>query len=284
LESAEHLVSAIERDDVGDALRKLFILLLCLGCVGGETLRQVRFSPDGRYVLAQDDSEITILTVQPFAIQFRIPGQNSFDAQFTPDSRQLVLVSSATRVDPLKIVFSASPPHVERWSIADQARVQSSTLPTLECRTQALSPDGTLLVCIDYKSTVRFIDVESGQTLFEEKNFSRLLHYTPPLECLQPPVIWGELGVAHIVFSPDSHFVLIVPESARGNVIAWNLREKRPIELTGRLKQLKIQMSAFITPDRMVVSHGGTKKSDVKQGVLRARIIEFPSGKLISQI
>ena len=123
-------------------MRELFVLLLCVGCVAGETLRQVRFSPDGRYVLAQEDSEIMILTVQPFAILFRIPAQNSLEAQFTPDSRQIVFVSSATRVDPLKIVFSASPARVERWSVANQARVESA-LPTFECRTQALSPDGT---------------------------------------------------------------------------------------------------------------------------------------------
>jgi len=264
-------------------LRKLIVLLLCVGCVAGETLCQVRFSPDGRYVLAQDDSEITILTVQPFAILFRIAAQNSTDAQFTPDSRQIVFVNSATRVDRLKITFVASPSQVERWSVVGQARVESAMLPTLECRTQELSPDGTLLVCVDYKSTVRFIDVASGQAIFEKKNFTRLLRYDPPLESLQPPFVWGELGVAYIVFSPDAHFALVLPESARGSVLAWDLRERRPIELTGGLKQLKIQMSAFITPDRIVVSHAGTKKSDVKRGVLRRRIIAFPSGKLISE-
>ncbi len=64
-------------------------------------LRELHFSPDGRYVLAQDDAEITVLAVRPFAVLFRIPAQDATDAQFTPDSREVVFVRSVA--------------HVERW-------------------------------------------------------------------------------------------------------------------------------------------------------------------------
>jgi hypothetical protein len=72
------------------------ILALYMGLSGGQTLRQLRFSPDGRYVLAQDDSRITVLTLQPFAVLFQAPGEKADTAQFTPDSRQVVFITSAS--------------------------------------------------------------------------------------------------------------------------------------------------------------------------------------------
>src|SRR5580692_408745 len=62
-------------------------------------LRQLRFSPDGHYVLAQDDAEITVLTVRPLAILFRMPAENATLAQFTVDSAEVVFASSIPVVD-----------------------------------------------------------------------------------------------------------------------------------------------------------------------------------------
>src|SRR5579863_9178830 len=94
------------------------------------SIRQVRFSPDGRYILVQSDSELAVLTVEPFAILFRVPAQYATDAQFTPDSTSVVFASSVARVDSQKIALAKSAAQVEQWSIADRARVQSTKLPT----------------------------------------------------------------------------------------------------------------------------------------------------------
>jgi hypothetical protein len=48
---------------------------------------QLRISPDGRSSLAQDVSEVTVLTVTPLAKLiklFRISAENAGDAQFGP--------------------------------------------------------------------------------------------------------------------------------------------------------------------------------------------------------
>ena len=74
-------------------MRRLALLVIATGCNGAMlsppsppySLRQLRFSPNGRYVLAQDDLQVTILAVEPFAILFRIPAEDATEAQFTPD-------------------------------------------------------------------------------------------------------------------------------------------------------------------------------------------------------
>ncbi len=59
----------------------------------GRRVRKLHFSLDGRYVLAQDDSGLTVLTVQPFAVLFRIPSENITYSGFTPDSQQVLFLS-----------------------------------------------------------------------------------------------------------------------------------------------------------------------------------------------
>src|SRR5260370_41706924 len=58
------------------------------------SLRHLRFSPDGRYVLAQDHKTVTVLTVQPLAVLFRAPAQDATLADFTPDSQQILFATS----------------------------------------------------------------------------------------------------------------------------------------------------------------------------------------------
>jgi hypothetical protein len=246
------------------------------------SLRQLRFSPDGRYVLAQDDSEITILTVQPFSILFRIPAEKAEVAQFTPDSQHVVFLSSAIKVDAQKIAFKESAAHVERWSVADRTRVASAALPMLVCGTEELSPDGGMLACLDLKSTLCFVDVASGQTIFEKKQFSWLFRVDPPLESGHPPNIWGELGSAYIDFSPDGRYVVVSPKNADGPDVIWNVRQRSTVKLTGDLKQLKGNSFVFIAPDRVIFKPRATK-SELKQHVTRARVIAFPSGRVLSQ-
>jgi hypothetical protein len=90
------------------------LILLSMGYSAGQdtpalggSIRQLRFSPDGRYALAQDDAVVTVLTLEPFAILFQIPTHYATDAQFTPDSRSVVFASSVSRVDSRKIVLAS---------------------------------------------------------------------------------------------------------------------------------------------------------------------------------
>jgi hypothetical protein len=145
-------------------------LVLSLGSGTAQMLRQLRFSPDGHYVLAQDNSRITVLTVEPFAILFQIHSEEAAVAQFTPDSREVVFITS-NFTDPENALSSRT--GVERWSIYEHTRADFKKIISAGCDTQGLSPDGTVWVCVDQKGTLRVIDVASGETLFEKKKNTR---------------------------------------------------------------------------------------------------------------
>ena len=245
------------------------------------TFRELRFSPSGQYVLAQDDSAVTVLTVEPFRLLFRIPAEGADLSHFTPDSSQIVFVGSATRVDPHKIALANSAPYVEHWYIAHQTRVGLVTLPALVCGSEELSPDGSVFVCLDLKSTLRFIDVASGRTIFEKKDFTWLFRNYDRWG--YPTSSYGELGSARIDFSPNDHFVTVSPRNAAGRNLIWNVRDRTIVYPKGRLKKLKEYNPVFIASDRILMRFGAAGKHDLKRGVANAWIMEFPSGRLLSE-
>jgi hypothetical protein len=240
-------------------------------------LRQLRFSPDGRYVLAQDDAEVTVLTVQPFAIAFRIPAENAIDAQFTPDSQQVVFVSSVTRASPQSIAYRNSVPHAERWSIAGKARVGYREIPMPPCGTEAMSRDGLVVACNDFEGTLRLIDVNTAATIFEKQQFVKLI---PMYNYLRRGVLdlpngqyLGNLGEATINYSPDGRFVVVCPSGGEGKQVGYDLRERRALTLRGHLG-LNTNI-AFVASDATTRSGNERRARNPKTGAALATL-RFP--------
>jgi hypothetical protein len=238
-------------------------------------LRKVRFSLDGRYVLAQDDSEVAVLTAQPFAVLFRIPAGTSTLAQFTPDSREVVLLSSSTQASPWVVALTSSA-RVERWRIADRTLVDSTPAPKLACGTELLSPDGHVFACNDFEGTLRLIDLPSGQTILERKQFVKLFSV---LTREQFTRFVGNLGGARMTFSPDGRFFVALPAGGAGKMIAWDTREKTMVNVPGAPKWTagSSMVCAFVAPDRLMISYGRRSKGRL----VTASLIEFPSGQVL---
>ncbi len=137
--------------------------------------RELRFSPDGRYILATDDSGLTVLSVDPLVVLFRSPVKDPGLPEFTPDSRQVVLVSSvaALRADDVQFALVDSPARLERWSVSGERRVSSTEIPLHGCGAAALSPDGRTLGCDDLHGTLWLIDIGTGATIFRRGKFAR---------------------------------------------------------------------------------------------------------------
>jgi len=275
-------------------------------------LRQLRFSPDGHYVLAQDDAEITVLTVRPLAILFRLPVENATLAQFTADSAEVVFVSSIPVVDSEHVMIPPAPAHVERWSIVDHARTAATEVPLQACGTVALSPDGRVVACDQFDGTLRLIDVASAAAIFEKKKFAKREYLgTPNRPCIELPpnetvvnatrpglfrnsCYSGDPGSTIVGFSPDARFMIAEPES-EGPAIAWDISQRRAIPLAGALRQLLKSSQrwfsyalpfAIVAPDLVLLClpDASRSKKDKKEHVELAELVSFPSGAVVSKM
>lgn len=294
-------------------------------------LQQLRFSPNGRYVLAQDDAQIKVLSVQPFAIVFGVPVQHATLAQFTSDSAEIIFANSIPNPSSDASVPRSIPSHVERWSIASKARVASSEIQLKGCETVALSPDGQVMACAEMDGTLRMIEVVSGRVLFERKKFATAVYEGTPIEpCFEDSKSHGDsgalkhsgvgmfksacyftdLGAALIGFSPDSRFVIAEP-AAGGPSVAWDLRLRVPVPMTGALKALLTSRDwfdlegyygsqttrllgvipfVFVAPDQLLLGPGfallsypdRSASADWKDRRETAQVVSFLSGRVIS--
>ncbi len=242
------------------------------------SLRLLRFSPDGHYILAQDESAVMVLTAQPLAILFRAPAENAGAAWFTPDSQQLVFVTSATSANSQRIVLVGPPAHVERWDIANHARMQSTEVRLPPCDTEALSPDGCALACVDFGGTLRLIDIRRGETILEVKQLGRQL-VSGDLLHPRSYSVGGDPGAADIDFSPDGRFVIAAPEGAKaeGSPVAFDLQERQRVKLKGGMRKLLLsQEFAFVSPQQVLIA-----QLVVGPPTVTAALVAFPAGKVL---
>ena len=154
----EERVKTVAEGATGDAPLKLEPQLR-------PSLWRVRFSPDGRFLLAQDESNISVVSRQTGKELFHIDAPNANGAEFTPDSQHLVFHDPALRV--------------ETWEIASGKRTGVKELVVYDgCRESMLAPDGKTLVCMTMVEKgesmhvgLKLIDVESGKPFYENPKF-----------------------------------------------------------------------------------------------------------------
>jgi hypothetical protein len=221
-----------------------------------------RFSPDGRYLLAQDASAIHVLSVREGRMLFTIPSGEAFAAHFTPDSASVVY----------------SDPHlqVETWSVRQQRRTSVYLLaPRWDCLQSKLSPDGRTLACLNVRWDLRLIDVSTGNLLYEKKQVIlwgrggnrgiQIFVGRPDVDFLALTYnIWGE-----ITFSPDGRYLVT---SANDDDAVYDLVEKKPLRMPRAARQALRSYFTFQSPDRLVVRKG-----------TKAVIIKFPGGERLDE-
>jgi hypothetical protein len=251
-------------------------------------LGKLEFSPDGHYVLAQDDYEIAVLTVTPLAVSFRIRAGFAADAHFTPDSKQIVFVVSLARADEQadlaggRVLLSRSAPRVERWNVADATLAGSFEIKGLSCQTEELSADGNILACNDSKGTLRLIDVTSGGVFFEEKQFVRLvpLYNFTPYGAAEFPSgqFLGNAGKACFDFSPDGRLLNADPCGGKGREFVYDLQSRAVMPLT---RSITRHDSIFVNANELLIDDGPYNR---KQHLKTAKLVAFPSGRLITHV
>lgn len=238
-------------------------------------LRQLRFSPDGAYILAQTDSTITLLTAVPFAIAFQVPAEDSELADFTPDSRGFSFIEGASALHvgfgvARKLTYRA---HVEHWEISSRTHSESAAIPLEGCASYKLSPDGHMLACADYAGALRVIDSDSMRTVYEERKWSKTAEVDGPDSAARRTRLVGMPGAANIDYSTDGRYLRVAPTWSIAHTVALELPQGIPVERGGLLKGERPGYSAFISPTTMIMSRYALTH------LSRASVVEFPTGR-----
>jgi len=228
---------------------------------------QVRFSPDGRHLLAQDDSAIYVLSRDPLSWLFSIDAPDAEAAQFTPDSQSVVFATGGLRV--------------ERWDIAGRRPAAAQEVVVQGgCAQSLLAPDGKTLACVTMTFDVtvdigiQLLDVASGARIFEKKKF-----YTPNSFELLAMFLIKSLGApphprVSLAFSPDAHYFVAVAYGQAA--VGVDASTHTSIPVSGHIRDLMSHSFAFLGPDRLVgVNSHHPDKSEM---------VSFPDGRLLGTV
>lgn len=226
-------------------------------------IRHLRISPNGKYVLAQDDSSIYVLTREPFAFLFRVDAPSGYAATFSADSGTFSFYTSGLRV--------------ETWNLADQERTDIHDMVIQDgCFQTQLSPDGKYLACFARGGAdLRIYAVATGLPVFERKEFYRAQTFGEALQ-----MIFGNLTdtisnrLLTMRFSPDSRY--FVASSHTEVAVAVDLTSMKPVSLPGVIKKYLTSEFVFLGTDR-IIGIGSGKFNN-------AALVRFPSGDPIEEV
>lgn len=229
-------------------------------------LDTLRFSPDGKYLLAQDQSSVFVYTREPFHLLFGFDAGNASPASFTPDSTAITFITPDL--------------HVERWNIAEK-RVTSALELNLahDCMDPILSPDGRTLVCVrlaqnsltGFYMKLGLYDVETGTEVYHLDSW-----FNPSYVTVARLVVDQELGIntrfIPRAISPDGNLLVIGPNDYK---LAFDLRTRTPIKMGGAFNKID-RVYAFVDNNALAgVNFSKTAESG---------IFSFPDGKLINKM
>lgn len=238
-------------------------------------LNHARFSSDGKYILAQDDSGVTVLTREPLATLFRIDAPEAKPANFSPDSKTVVLYTPNLRV--------------EMWDIAEQ-KLQTAyeVVVRKSCVQTALSPDGKTLACLDRDLGLNLVEVATGALIFEKKSFTQV-GFSDLFTLLLAALLEDtdlDVGVSEFItmsFSPDAHYFAAGDRSltftgfgtiaSESQSLAYDLSTRSTVPLKGDIKKVLASGFAFVGADKVAGKNSENPK--------KAGLFSFPSGEAI---
>lgn len=222
-------------------------------------LKLVRFSPDGKYILAQDEASVFVLSQAPLGNLFRIKAIKAGPAQFTPDSRF--------------IVFNDEELRVERWDIGTKQRSEVNQIALSgDCAQSLLSPAGDVMACVSAGYELQLIDVATNQILFTRNNIYHPAEFEQFLIALLS-AIGQHYPSFRMHFSHDGRYFAL---GYQGVSLAYDLKQRQEIKLPKRLKALL--QDYFVFRDEGEID--GYEIEGLKPDLVR---LSFPAGELLDK-
>jgi hypothetical protein len=216
-----------------------------------DELHTLRFTPDGKYLLAQDNATIYVMTREPFAVKFMIPAEEAFPAKFTGDSRYLSFYTPELRA--------------EVWELATANRIAAYDLhSTYGCEQTALTTDAKTLACIDAKQDLVIIDSATQDRIFEKKRIrSGEVDFTNGIKF--------EIEYVNMAFSPNGKYLLV---AGKYGTIAVDVANRKEIPLASGVKGVLKKAFTFLDDGRILGLAGGSNAS----------VVTFPDGNLLQSV
>src|SRR5258708_88786 len=221
-----------------------------------DDLFHLHFSPDGRYLLAQDDSSIFVMTREPLAYVFRIDTLDAHSAQFSPDSQSVAFYDKELRL--------------QTWDIASRQRAEIHQLTVPECFQSVLSPSGPYLGCVDLRLTLFVVDVKADKVLYKREQIYELYweEYRQLIDALNEG---DPIRLFDLKFSPDDRYFVL---GHRETTIAYDVTAGAEVHIPGKIAYFLRSTFAFVAPDEIACIDVCARPPRL----VRAR---FPSGEKI---
>jgi WD40 repeat protein len=227
-------------------------------------VENVKFSPNGKFLLAQDQSSIYVLDREPFALRFRIDADGALPAAFSPDSQS--------------VSFATLGLHVEQWSVAEKRLLSAREMLTRKsCYDPRLSGDARTLVCVEPDPEsgnfgLAMLDTSTSEVLWEKKNW-----LTPSYGLAINLLVAREVGDRNPFFlsstSPDGNVLLF---GGSGDKTAFDFKQRTVVKTGGNIRGEITGPYAFIGNDKIAGANNFDRASSA--------VYSFPEGGKIQKV
>ncbi|HKD51929.1 MAG TPA: hypothetical protein VKB90_14060 [Candidatus Acidoferrum sp.] len=216
----------------------------------------VRFSSDGRHLLAKDSTGVFVFSADPLKFVVHIVADKLYDASFTPDSQAIRMVARDLRV--------------ATRNLENLERLDLKALPIKEgCLSVAVSPNGTRLACAQPDFSLKAFDLATAQEIYASpadkmltENPGALLRldtngvYAGPIGFILvnswAPMADRDVQIVPMLFSPNAQELIV--GSPRGVGSRIDLQTQKNLNLPGSIKDRLHSSVAWLDGNRVVAS------------------------------
>jgi hypothetical protein len=241
--------------------------------------RALRFSPNGRYILLQDESIIYVIARSPLAIKLAFPARMALPVRFSADSSMIVIALQNM--------------HVQRRSIEGGQIVDTRTLGTgTDCYVATLSPQGDLYACLNMRSELHVFRVDSGEEVFSGRtgdsmsgDFEAILPFHVGLAHSEPfgyyiggvlpPTVDRMATATNLEFSPNGRYLIAL--NTWRHVTTVDLEQRKKFNLPTSLRRAAEHGSLEFVADDRVAYVAPEKAED-------SALLAFPGGQELGKL